>query len=585
MAIKLEATANEIELKKNRIKSLNEVTDHDEGYPTALAAKQYTDSHKVTVDTELSDKSDNPLQNKVITEELKKLKELGETQSDWNTNDNTSPSYIKNRPFYTDKVESDVWEFTVPITNEATGEGIYVSIPMPDADLSQFTDGQELEYEVYDSGELQSSGTDVFFKSVNIREMFEDEYTTVDADVPNELMGMGQDAENVGIIFGITLEITDIEQGMGVVHNTPNACFVIGPGYGGNEEYVAQVKFKNFKNMVDHVNQIPNKYINWDDYVNNKKWKWEYRASAMPFDTQPTIITGNVNKLKADTFYFIKYTDTAETKFKLTYGADIFVDDTLEFNRNNAWSDNYKLIHCISVDTTTNTAIFGKPYPNDELISCSIPNNTKNLRMKISTRAVNMDIKNSPNPIYSGNGTWGTGFIISADDNPITGNNYKTIGCGTQTVFNKSDNSLVAKEVIGRGDGIGLIVISVNDPACIIDETTENESAQVKHPRYEGLLQDDIMITVADDRRSYNAEGTSTRVCWEPINSVTFTNSFDLSGIKATYPIQLYSQLQSTDKKLLFKKNEVNNKNTQLLVSTGDATLTGFSITVEGEIE
>lgn len=508
-------------------------------------------------------------------------------QSDWNVNDAKSPSYVKNRPFYDEKVESDVWEFTVPITNEATGEGIYCSVPMPDADLSQFTDGQELEYEVYDGGELQSSGTNIFFKSINIREMFEDEYTTVDADVPNELMGMGEDAENVGIIFGITLEITDIEQSTGVIHNTPNACFVIGPGYGGNEEYVAQVKFKNFKNMVDHVNQIPNKYINWDDYVNNKKWKWEYRASAMPFDTQPTIITGNVNKLKADTFYFIKYTDTAETKFKLTYGADIFVDDTLEFNRNNAWtsSDNYKLIHCISVDTTTNTAIFGKPYPDDELISCSIPNNTKNLRMKISTRAVNMDIKNSPNPIYSGNGTWGTGFIISADDNPITGNNYKTIGCGTQTVFNKSDNSLVAKEVIGRGDGMGLIVTSVNDPACIIDETTENESAQVKHPRYEGLLQDDIMITVADDRRSYNAEGTSTGVCWEPINSVTFTNSFDLSGIKATYPIQLYSQLQSTDKKLLFKKNEVNNKNTQLLVSTGDKTLTGFSITVEGEIE
>ena len=591
MAIKLEATANEIELKKNRIKSLNEVTDHDEGYPTALAAKQYADSLKVTVDTELSDKSDNPLQNKVITEELKKLKELGETQSDWNVNDTANPSYVKNRPFYSEKIESDVWEFTVPITNEATGEGFNISIPMPDADLSQFTDGQELDYEVYDNGELQSSGTNIFFKSVNIREMFEDEYTTVDADVPNELMGMGEDAENVGIIFGITLEITDIEQSTGIIHNTPNACFVIGPGYGGNEKYAAQVKFKNFKNMVDHVNQIPNKYINWDNYINNyinnKKWKWEYRASAMPFDTQPTIITGNVTKLKADTFYFIKYTDTAETKFKLTYGADIFVDDTLEFNRNNAWtsSDNYKLIHCISVDTTTNTAIFGKPYPDDELISCIIPNNTKNLRMKMSARAVNMDIKNSPNPIYSGNGSWGTGFIISADDNPITGNNYKTIGWGTQTVFNKSDNSLVAKEVIGRGDAIGLIVSSVNDPACIIDETTENESTQVKHPRYEGLLQDDIMITVSDDRRSYNVEGTSTGVCWEPINSVTFTNSFDLSGIKATYPIQLYSQLQSTDKKLLFKKNEANNKRTQLLISTGDATLTGFSITVEGEIE
>ena len=509
------------------------------------------------------------------------------SQSDWNINDSKNSAYIKNRPFYDEKIESDVWEFTVPITNEATGEGIYCSVPMPDADLSQFTDGQQLEYEVYDSGELQSSGTNVFIKSVNVREMFDDGYTTVDADVPNELMGMGEDVENVGIIFGITLEITDVEQDIGVVHNTPNACFVIGPGYGGNENFVAQVKFKNFKNMVDHVNQIPNKYINWDGYTNNKKWKWEYRMSATPFDTQPTIITGNVSKLKADTFYFIKYTDTAETKFKLTYGDDIFVDDTLEFNRNNAWnsSDNYKLIHCISVDTTNNTAIFGKPYPDDELISCTIPNSTKNLRIKMSARAVNMDIKNSPNPIYSGNGAWGTGFIISADDNPITGNNYKTIGCGTQTIFNKSDNSLVAKEVIGRGDGLGVACSFTENPACIIDITTENESTQVKHPRYEGLLQGDIMITVADDRRSYKAEGTLTNICREPINSVTFANSFDLSSIKATYPIQLYSQLQSTDKKLLFKKNEVNNKNAQLFISTGNSTLTGFSITVEGEIE
>ena len=538
---------------RNVDKSLPEMT------PTEMAEeiKRLT----VKIDSDLSNTSTNPLQNKVITEELKKLKELGETQSDWNVNDATNPSYVKNRPFYSEKIESDVWEFTVPITNEATGEGIYCSVPMPDADLSQFTDGQQLEYEVYDSGELQSSGTNIFFKSVDVRKMFDDGYTTVDADVPNELMGMGEDVENVGIIFGITLEITDVEQDIGVVHNTPNACFVIGPGYGGNENFVAQVKFKNFKNMVDHVNQIPNKYINWDDvnwdnYINNKKWKWEYRTSAMPFDTQPTIITGNVNKLKADTFYFIKYTDTAETKFKLTYGDDIFVDDTLEFNRNNAWnsSDNYKLIHCISVDTTNNTAIFGKPYPDDELISCTIPNSTKNLRIKMSARAVNMDIKNSPNPIYSGNGAWGTGVIISADDNPITGNNYTTIGCYTKTEINKSDNSLTAKEIIYSGDNVGIALIFKEDPACIIDTSTTTELSQIKHPRYEGLIQNDVFITVADDRRSYNMESNSTGVCWEPINSVTFTNSFDLSGIKATYPSQCYSQLQSTDKKLLFKK-------------------------------
>lgn len=563
---------------RNVDKSLSEMT------PTEMVEeiKRLT----VKIDSELSNTSTNPLQNKVITEELKKLKELGETQSDWNVNDNTSPSYVKNRPFYDERVESDVWEFKVPITNEATGEGIYVSIPMPDADLSQFTDGQELEYEVYDSGELQSSGTNVFFKSINIREMFEDEYTTVDADVPNELMGMGEDAENVGIIFGITLEITDIEQGIGVVHNTPNACFVIGPGYGGNEKYAAQVKFKNFKNMVDHVNQIPSKYINWDDYVNNKKWKWEYHIPAIPFDTQPTIVAGNVSNLKADTFYFIKYTDNAETKFKLTYGDDVFVDNTLEFNRNDAWnsSSNYKFIHCISVDTANNKAIFGKPYPDDELISCSIPNNTKNLRIKISTRAVNMDIQNSPIPIHESS-AWGTGVIISADDNSLTGNTYVSMGCYTKTEVNKSDNSLTAKELIASGALIGLALSFNENPACIIDANTDTELTQIKHPRYEGLIRNDVFITVADDRRSYNMEGTSTGVCWEPINSVTFTNSFDLSSIKATYPTQCYSQLASTDKKLYFKTNEANNKKTHLLIAIGDVTPTGFSITIEGEVE
>lgn len=589
MAIKLHATANEIELKKNRIKSLNEVTDHAEGYPTALAAKQYADSLKVTVDTELSDKSDNPLQNKVITVELKKLKELGETQSDWNINDITKPSYVKNRPFYSEKVESDVWEFELPVVNESTGEGAYPAISMPDADFSQFTNGQELEYEVYASGELQDSGTSVFIKSVDVRKMFEDATgVTVDADVPNTLMGMGYDTENADIIFGITVEMTDMVQGIGVIHNTPNFCFIESPSYGGNGQLPVQVKFKNFKNIVEQVHQIPNKYINWDDYINNKKWKWEFHIPAMPFTTQPIIVTGNVSKLKADTFYFIKYTDVAETKFKLTYGEDVFVDDTLEFNRNNAWSsrDYYKFIHCISVDTASNTAIFGKPYLDDSLLPCIVPNNTKNLRIQISTRAVNMDIKNSPFPTYTGSGAWGTGILVLADGQFINGNNYETYGCFTQPTFDDSNNSVTMKEMIVSGEVAGLILNFASIPVCIIDPKSEDELAQITHPRYEGLLQCDVNITVAEDRRSYNMEGTSTGVCWDPVNSVTFANSFNLASIKATYPIQCYSQLKSEDKKLFFKTNEANNKQTQLVVSiSSQQVLAGFSITVEGEIE
>lgn len=70
MSIKLEATANDIELKTNRIQDLENVNSHDEGYPTALAAKLYADKFKVTIDTELSETSENPVQNKVATETL-----------------------------------------------------------------------------------------------------------------------------------------------------------------------------------------------------------------------------------------------------------------------------------------------------------------------------------------------------------------------------------------------------------------------------------------------------------------------------------------------------------------------------------
>lgn len=70
MAIKLDATADNIELKTYRIQDLENVNSHDEGYPTALAAKLYADKFRVTIDTELSETSENPVQNKVITDML-----------------------------------------------------------------------------------------------------------------------------------------------------------------------------------------------------------------------------------------------------------------------------------------------------------------------------------------------------------------------------------------------------------------------------------------------------------------------------------------------------------------------------------
>lgn len=520
-------------------------------------------------------------------------------QSDWNTNDNTSPSYIKNRPFYTDKVESDVWEFELPIINEETGEGIYPAIPIPDADFSQFTDKQELNYyitsKVVSGDEHIDEGVLYFIKDLDIRSEFEEGNVEFDSDVPEKLPCLCQNSDLASyypeIIFGVKFEIIgdpSSEDAKVIIHNDPKSCTVTSPGFDGNSGYTVQVHIENFKNIVEYVHQLPDKYINWDGYVNTKKWKWEYHIPAMPFTTQPTIVAGNVSKLKADTFYFIKYTDVAETKFKLTYGEDVFVDDTLEFNRNNAWSsrDHYEFIHCISVDTTSNTAVFGKPYLDDSLLPCIVPNNTKSLRIQTSARAVNMDIKNFPFPQYNGSGAWGVGILVLADGQFINGNNYETYGSFTQPTFDDSNNSVTMKEMILSGEIAGLILNFASIPVCIIDPKSDDELAKITNPRYEGLLQCDVNITVAEDRRSYNMEGTSTGVCWDPVNSVTFANSFNSASIKATYPIQCYSQLKSEDKKLFFKTNEANDKQTQLVVSiSSQQVLTGFSITIEGEVE
>ena len=72
----------------------------------------------ITVDSELSATSTNPVQNKVIKSALDALG----VQSDWNQNDSTAADYVKNRPFYTgDPVETVlVEESTVSFINDSS---------------------------------------------------------------------------------------------------------------------------------------------------------------------------------------------------------------------------------------------------------------------------------------------------------------------------------------------------------------------------------------------------------------------------------------------------------------------------------
>ena len=72
----------------------------------------------IAVDSELSDTSENPVQNKVIKSALDALG----VQSDWNQDDSTAADYVKNRPFYTgDTVETVlVEESTVSFSNNGS---------------------------------------------------------------------------------------------------------------------------------------------------------------------------------------------------------------------------------------------------------------------------------------------------------------------------------------------------------------------------------------------------------------------------------------------------------------------------------
>lgn len=511
------------------------------------------------------------------------MKTSNESQSDWNTNDNKSPSYVKNRPFYSEKVESDVWEFELPVINAETGEGAFPKIPMPEADFSQFTDGQELEYEVYAGGELQSSGTDVFIKSVDVRKMFENEaWVTIDADVPNTLMGMGYSTERADIIFGITVEITDIVQGIAVIHNTPNYAGIIdSSSYGGNEALPVQVKFKNFRNTVEQVHQIPEKYLKQPE---NKKWKYGYKVATIPFESQPTVAKGSVTKLKPNSFYFLDLSLSTST-FKLCYGTKrdnthIYVDDTLEFNLNNAWntsSDKFTIIHCISVDTEANTAVFGRAMNNGTTRSeYIIPNGTKNIKIIADIRTINSNLETSIIPKQSNEGS-GFGFAFS------TGSNYSDLyKCDAYitepVILNSSNTITVVEKGAEKLHNIGTIESLYDLPFC-----PYGEESSINVPYYNGLTHYEIELKVSNDRRSIVGNGNVTGICWEEISAIKHATPVDMTSIQISYPINYYFRLLDTEKKSLFVKNEGNP--VSYLLGAEYGCLAGSSITIEGEVE
>lgn len=484
-------------------------------------------------------------------------------------------------------VETDVWEFELPVINEETGEGYFPTIPMPDADFSQFTDKQELNF--YTTAKTVSGDTHLtedilyFYKDFNIRTLFEG--VELDPDIPetlpcicsiNEHATTEEERYSPELIFGISVEY-DIVNETSSIHYAPSYATTVDMGSTfDNYLYPVQVHFENFRNKVEQVHQIPEKYLKQTE---NKKWKYEYKVEPQPFENQPTVAKGYVSQLKPNSFYLVELSQSTST-FKLCYGAKnddtpIYVDNTLEFNLNNAWdtsSEEFHIIHCISVDTKTNKAIFGKATDNCRL-DYIIPNGTKNIKISVDIRSINMNLETSIIPKQDD-----AGFIFAF----VAASSSANYHCGsyaTKPVILQNNNTAtvvvegVEKDMLGT---IGDILHEL--PFCPSGQVFSTDI-----PYYNGLTHYEFELKVSDDRRSLVGNGNVTGICWKQISAIKQATSIDTSSIQISYPINYYFRLDDTEKKLLFAASE-GNLATELEVINA-YNLVGSSIIIEGDIE
>lgn len=508
-------------------------------------------------------------------------------QSDWNTNDVTSPSYVKNRPFYSEMVESDVWEFELPVIKE-TDEGFYPTIPMPDADFSQFTDKQELNFYVTAKticGDTHlTEGILYFYKDFNIRSLFEG--IEIDPDIPetlpcicsiNEHASTEEERYSPELIFGISVEY-DIVNETPSIHYTPSYATTIGGGntFQNNNLYPVQVHFENFRNKVEKVHQIPEKYLKQPE---NKKWKYEYKLEPQPFENQPTVAKGFVSQLKPNSFYFVELSQSTST-FKLCYGAKsdntpIYVDSTLEFNLNNAWdtsSDEFSIIHCISVDIKANKAIFGKA-TDYRWLAYIIPNGTKNIKFSADIRTINGNLETSIIPEQESAGFM-FGFVAASSSANYHCGSYAT----KPVILQNSNTATVVVEGVEKD-----MTATVGDTLHELPFCPSERETLTNVPYYNGLTHYEFELKVSDDRRSLVGNGNVTGNCWKQISAIKHATPVDMSSIQISYPINYYFRLDDTEKKLLFAASE-KNLATELDIIT-IYNLVGSSITIEGEIE
>lgn len=234
----------------------------------------------------------------------------GGNQSDWNINDNTSPSYIKNRPFYSESQTVNYREIIETQTDiESAIEGAYINYSNGSIGL---IDGEDYSVTITDpaTSEILTQATVTAMNAKNVPDF--SEFLSFDCialyDYDNEFVLF--DGAKVSINSTGDPEFTQDSNSFIIMnYDTPGLTI--------------KVEGKGVSNIVETIYKIPDKYL---PETKTTRYYREITIDLPLFTPQPTYTPSSANLrsiFKTDEqyhmFYWAKMVPGSSTDFTLHY--------------------------------------------------------------------------------------------------------------------------------------------------------------------------------------------------------------------------------------------------------------------------
>lgn len=241
------------------------------------------------------------------------MKTSNESQSDWNTNDNKSPSYVKNRPFYSELQTVNYREIIETQTDiESAIEGAYINYSNGSIGL---IDGEDYSVTMTDPATsetiIQATVTAINAKnSPDLSELFSFDCIAL-WDIDNDFVLF--DGAKISINSTGDPEFTQDSNSFIIVnYDTPGI--------------IIKVEGKGISNTVETIHKIPDKYI---PETKPTRYYREITIDIPLFNPQPTYTPSMANLrsiFKTDEqdhmFYWAKSVSGSSTDFTLHYTED-----------------------------------------------------------------------------------------------------------------------------------------------------------------------------------------------------------------------------------------------------------------------